>query len=366
MTRFSELTTLRVGGDALEWVSAFRPDEAVDAARAARDRGHDWIVIGGGSNLLVSDETYPGTVIRMLSEGIVVENDGTEQVVVRVQAGHRWDDFVAWSVLNGLAGIEAMSGIPGTVGGAPVQNIGAYGQEFAEAFVDATFWDAARDETLTLTASDLEFAFRHSVLKHDRRGIVRDIAFRLTRVGAGPDALSRPIMFEQLATALGVAPGATEPIGAVRDKVLALRRSKGMVLDPNDPDTYSVGSFFINPIVSERFSRQLPIEAPRFPVGEEEPPRYLAPGEDVPPLANTPRAVKLSAAWLIEQAGVRKGFGLPGSGAGISTKHALALTNRGTATADDIVQLARYVQSLVQNQFGVLLLPEPTLVGIEL
>lgn len=366
MTRFAELTTLRVGGDAADWASAFRPQDAVAAARNAALHGREWIVLGGGSNLLASDETYPGTVIRMLSEGIVVEEDSVAGVVARVQAGHRWDDFVAWAVLNGLAGIEAMSGIPGTVGGAPVQNIGAYGQEFAETFVDATFWDATSDEIVTLTGPDLDFAFRHSVLKHDRRGIVLDIAFRLARTGSGPEALSRPIMFEQLASALGVTPGATEPIGSVRNKVLALRRSKGMVLDANDPDTFSVGSFFINPIVSERFSRQLPLEAPRYPVGDDEPPRYVAPGEEVPPLANEPRAIKLSAAWLIEQAGVRKGFSLPGSGAGISTKHALALTNRGSATSDDIVQLARYVQSLVHNQFGVLLLPEPTLVGIDL
>jgi UDP-N-acetylmuramate dehydrogenase len=285
---------------------------------------------------------------------------------VHVQAGHRWDDFVSWAVLNGLAGIEAMSGIPGTVGGAPVQNIGAYGQEIAEVVHSLTFWDADANDVVTLTHADMDFAFRHSVLKAGRRGIVLDLTFALSRVGESEQALSKPIMFEQLSSALGVAMGASEPLGAVRERVLELRAAKGMVLDKSDPDTASVGSFFVNPIVSERFARSLPSDAPQFPVGEDEPPRYLAPGDEVPPLSTRPRGVKLSAAWLIENSGVRKGFALPGSGAGISSKHALAITNRGTATAADILQLAKYVQSLVQSTFGVLLLPEPTLVGLSL
>jgi UDP-N-acetylmuramate dehydrogenase len=338
----------------------------VAAGSAARREGDEWLALGGGSNLLVADAEFAGTVIRILSEGIHIESEGAEHTLVHVEAGHSWDDFVAWAVRNGLGGVEAMSGIPGTVGGAPVQNIGAYGQELSDVVHSLTFWDEARDEVVTLTNADMDFAFRHSILKNGRRGIVLDITFALHRVGNGPEALSRPLMFEQLSSALGVAMGASEPLGAVRDRVLELRRSKGMVLDANDPDTFSVGSFFVNPIVSERFSRTLPAEAPRFPVGDEDPPRYLAPGEDVPPLATSPRAVKLSAAWLIEQSGVRKGFSLPGSGAAISSKHALALTNRGSATADDVFQLAKYVQAMVQSSFGVLLLPEPTLVGFSL
>ncbi len=366
MTTFAELTTLRVGGGARRWVDARSADEIVAAGSAARREGDEWLALGGGSNLLVADVDFAGTVIRILSEGIHIESEGAEHTLVHVEAGHSWDDFVSWAVRNGLGGVEAMSGIPGTVGGAPVQNIGAYGQELSDVVHSLTFWDEARDEVVTLTNSDMDFAFRHSILKNGRRGIVLDITFALHRVGNGPEALSRPLMFEQLASALGVAMGASEPLGAVRDRVLELRRSKGMVLDANDPDTFSVGSFFVNPIVSERFSRTLPAEAPRFPVGDEEPPRYLAPGEDVPPLATSPRAVKLSAAWLIEQSGVRKGFSLPGSGAAISSKHALALTNRGSATADDVFQLAKYVQAMVQSSFGVLLLPEPTLVGFSL
>lgn len=364
MTTFAELTTLRVGGGARRWVDARSADEIVAAGSAAR--GDEWLALGGGSNLLAADAEFAGTVIRILSEGIHIESEGAEHTLVHVEAGHAWDDFVSWTVRNGLGGVEAMSGIPGTVGAAPVQNIGAYGQELSDVVHSLTFWDEARDEVVTLTNADMDFAFRHSILKNGRRGMVLDITFALHRVGTGPEALSRPLMFEQLTSALGVAMGASEPLGAVRDRVLELRRSKGMVLDANDPDTFSVGSFFVNPIVSERFSRTLPADAPRFPVGEEEPPRYLAPGEDVPPLATSPRAVKLSAAWLIEQAGVRKGFSLPGSGAGISTKHALALTNRGSATADDVFQLAKYVQAMVQSSFGVLLLPEPTLVGFSL
>ena len=366
MTTFAELTTLRVGGGARHWVDARNSGEIVAAASAARRSGGDWIALGGGSNLLASDAEYQGTVIRVLSEGIQIESEGAEHTLVLVQAGHSWDDFVSWAVINGLGGVEAMSGIPGTVGGAPVQNIGAYGQELAEVVHSLTFWDEQRDDVVTLTNADMDFSFRHSILKGARRGIVLDITFALTRVGSGPEALGRPILFEQLASALGVALGDSQPLGAVRDRVLALRSSKGMVLDANDPDTFSVGSFFVNPIVSERFSRTLPADAPRFPVGEDEPPRYLAPGEEVPPLSKEPRAIKLSAAWLIEQAGVRKGFALAGSGAGISTKHALAITNRGSATADDVLQLAKYVQSMVQSSFGVLLQPEPTLVGLRL
>ena len=366
MTTFAELTTLRVGGGARRWVDAHSADEIVAAGSTARREGDEWLALGGGSNLCVADVDFAGTVIRILSEGIHIESEGADHTLVHVEAGHSWDDFVSWAVRNGLGGVEAMSGIPGTVGAAPVQNIGAYGQELSDVVHSLTFWDEARDEVVTLTNSDMDFAFRHSILKNGRRGIVLDITFALHRVGTGPEALSRPLMFEQLASALGVAMGASEPLGAVRDRVLELRRSKGMVLDANDPDTFSVGSFFVNPIVSERFSRTLPAEAPRFPVGDEEPPRYLAPGEDVPPLATSPRAVKLSAAWLIEQSGVRKGFSLPGSGAAISSKHALALTNRGSATADDVFQLAKYVQAMVQSSFGVLLLPEPTLVGFSL
>jgi len=340
VTTFAELTTLRVGGGARHWIDARNSDEIVSAASAARRSGDDWIALGGGSNLLASDADYEGTVIRVLSEGIHIESEGAEHTLVLVQAGHSWDDFVSWAVVNGLGGVEAMSGIPGTVGAAPVQNIGAYGQELAEVVHSLTFWDEQRDDVVTLTNADMDFSFRHSILKGARRGIVLDITFALTRVGTGPEALGRPIMFEQLASALGVSLGDSQPLSAVRDRVLALRSSKGMVLDANDPDTFSVGSFFVNPIVSEQFSRTLPADAPRFPVGAEEPPRYLAPGEEVPPLSTQPRAIKLSAAWLIEQAGVQKGFALPGSGAGISTKHALAITNRGSATADDVLQLA--------------------------
>ena len=323
------------------------------------------LVLGGGSNVVLTGDVK-AVVLKVEISGMRLLAETPKAFIVEAGAGESWHALVAWTLAQGYPGLENMALIAGTVGAAPVQNIGAYGQELSDVVHSLTFWDEARDEVVTLTNADMDFAFRHSILKNGRRGIVLDITFALHRVGTGPEALSRPLMFEQLTSALGVAMGASEPLGAVRDRVLELRRSKGMVLDANDPDTFSVGSFFVNPIVSERFSRTLPAEAPRFPVGEEEPPRYLAPGEDVPPLATSPRAVKLSAAWLIEQAGVRKGFSLPGSGAGISTKHALALTNRGSATADDVLQLAKYVQSMVQSTFGVLLLPEPTLVGFSL
>ena len=289
-----------------------------------------------------------------------------------MQAGHDWDDLVAYAVREGLAGIEAMSGIPGTVGAAPVQNIGAYGQEIVQTLVEVELLDEGAAEPVVVPASELGLGFRTSVLKHHygsapaRTAVILSVTLELEEVGHA----ERPIEGEQLRTALGLDEGTAASLEWVRNHVLDTRRRKGMVLDPDDPDTYSAGSFFQNAIVSASFARTLPPECPRWPV-EPDPDRFLVIPLDsfdgyVPPRAVHDPAVKVSAAWLIEHSGIRKGFKLPRSRAAISTKHALALTNRGQGTAAELAELARFIQGRVHSEFGLILQPEPVLVGVEL
>ena len=393
--RFSDLTTLQVGGPIAHLVTATTQRDLVDLVTEAQHEGGRWMVVGGGSNLLVGEEGFDGTVIRVATKGIEVlpaPADAADAVVrLRVQAGENWDDLVAWTVEHGYAGLEALSGIPGSVGASPVQNIGAYGQELAAALVGIEFLAEGDDEPHVMTAEELELGYRTSVLKQGLRGVVVSVDLVLHDTAAERavlgEALGTPIAYRQLADALGVQLGDRVPVAAVREAVLALRAGKGMVLDPADPDSVSAGSFFTNPIVTERVARTLPADAPRWYVEPDEP-------DEVTPLAtlasespldaflahqasleqaqsSTDAApaeplVKLSAAWLIEHSGVRRGFALPGSRAGISTKHTLALTNRGGATAEEIAQLARFVRSRVQSEFGIVLHPEPVLVGVEL
>ncbi len=338
--KLAELTTLRVGGEARELLAPETTDELIAAAREVWGGGEDWLLIGGGSNLLVADDGFDGTVIRVLTRGI--ERDGD---VLRVQAGESWDIVVAFAVESRLAGIEALSGIPGSIGAAPVQNIGAYGQELSEVLLGIEFLDFLTGERSRIPAAELELGYRTSALKQSRRGLVLSVELRLE---AGGD--SRPIAYAQLADALGVAVGETAPLARVREAVLRLRASKGMLLSPNDPDSVSAGSFFTNPIVSENFARGLPDAAPRWILDPDAP--------------ESP--VKLSAAWLIERSGIRRGFSLPGSRAAISSKHTLALVNTGGALAEDVAELARYVQLRVLSEFGVRLQPEPQLVGLQL
>ena len=363
--RFSELTTLGVGGEIADFVEATTTPDIVSAALEARERGIPLMVLGGGSNILVSEEGFDGRVIAVRNRGIDSRNDDSKDstVRVRVAAGEDWDAFVAWTVENGYAGLEALSGIPGRVGAAPIQNIGAYGQEVADVLRGVDILDVHTGEVRYVVRDDLELSYRDSIFKHDLEAIVLSVEFDLQ--DARTDRLSSPVAFEQLASALKVELGDQVALAEVRDAVLGLRRSKGMVLDPTDADTRSAGSFFVNPIVTERFARSLPANAPRFLLAEEAGDRVLEIGAEVPPLAG-PSLVKLSAAWLIENAGVPKGFALPGSRAAVSSKHTLALTNRGEATADDVAALARYVRSMVQSQFGILLQPEPVCVGVDL
>ncbi len=365
------LTTLRTGGAPERMLEASTSAELIDALTDVWSRGDEWFVLGGGSNLFVGDDSFEGTVIRILTRGIEeLPSPHAGRIRLRVQAGHGWDDLVAYAVEHGYAGLEAMSGIPGTVGASPVQNIGAYGQEIQETLVEVELIDEATGEVSVVPASELGLGFRTSVLKHhygsvpQRRAVILSVTVDLLV------AEERVVRGEQLRRALGLDSDAPVPLTWVRERILATRASKGMLLDENDPDTHGVGSFFQNAIVPEVVARALPPECPRWPVTPDLDTVTVIPlasYEGYVPAAK-PEApdVKVSAAWLIEQAGIRKGFKLPRSRASVSTKHALALTNRGGATAAEVSELARFIQSRVHAEFGLVLQPEPVLLGVEL
>ncbi|WP_244894612.1 UDP-N-acetylmuramate dehydrogenase [Agreia pratensis] len=380
------LTTLKVGGPAARIIEPQGEPELLQSVLGVWDSGDDWFVLGGGSNVVISDEGFDGTVVRVATRGVarIVAPSGT--VRLRVQAGEPWDDLVAYTVEQGWSGLEALSGIPGSTGASPIQNIGAYGQEAGDSIVSVDFLDYGTGRVERIARDDLELGYRTSVFKRGRRGVVLSVTFSLTESDAsaeplGPLALGDPIAYPQLATALGVAVGDRVALGAVRSAVLSLRASKGMVLDATDPDSVSAGSFFTNPIVSENFARGLPSDAPRWLVEPEQEPIVVAlpePGSGLAvdlsgPLGGVSSApasssssagpqVKLSAAWLIERAGIGKGFSLPGSRAAISSKHTLAIVNTGGASAADIAELSRYIQNRVSAEFGVVLQPEPVFV----
>ena len=321
MTTFAELTTTGVSRAVADLVEPADRAALADAYRELVEAGEPFLVLAGGSNTIVADEGFPGRVLRIATRGIEREDDG-EAVLLRVDAGESWSGLVDLAVAEGLSGIEALAGIPGSVGAAPVQNIGAYGQELADVLERIELLDAGTGEAIWLDADELGLGYRTSSLKRgEHRGLVLRVELRLQRVG---DDAGAPVQYAQLAKALGVELGTRVGVRAQRDAVIALRASKGMVLDPDDPDTRSTGSFFMNPIVRREWAIELPADAPRFDAGVDEEGREL---------------VKLSAAWLIEHAGVPKGFRLPGSGAAISSKHTLAITNRGGATAEEVAQL---------------------------
>ncbi len=322
----SELTTMRVGGAPAEILVAHSRDQLIEYALHVWGSGDDWLLLGGGSNIVAADDLGGLKVIK--TENLGIERDGN---LVRVQAGENWDDFVAFTVSQGLSGVEALSGIPGCVGAAPVQNIGAYGQEVADTITRVEFLDYATHEVSILEASELGFGYRDSVFKVGKLGVITWVEFALNET---PKALDR------LTEALGRA--VTNP-AEVREAVLEIRAQKGMVLNETDHDTWSCGSFFTNPIVSDGFSRGIPGEAPRW--------------------LQEDGNVKLSAAWLIENSGLGKGFSLGNSNAALSSKHALAITNRGSATASEVFELSRFIQLQVANRWGVNLVPEPNFVG---
>jgi UDP-N-acetylmuramate dehydrogenase len=339
----SELTTIRVGGKPAELFVAKTRDDLIEHTLNVWRSGENWLLLGGGSNIVAADDISNYHVIKVENNGIEpVRSKDESRVVVRVQAGENWDDFVAHTIKAGLAGIEAMSGIPGTVGAAPVQNIGAYGQELSDSMVRLEFLDYETHELAVLEAKDLQFGYRDSVIKRGRPGVITWVEFELQKL----DGLSRPLYSTQIAADLGVQMGSQVPLNDVRNSVLKLRANKGMVLDTNDPDSVSCGSFFTNPIVSDKMARTLPFDAPKYE------------SEDDDGLT-----VKLSAAWLIENAGITKGFRIAGSKAAVSSKHALAIVNTGGATAHEILQLANYIQVQVSNKFGINIVPEPNLIG---
>jgi len=333
--RLSELTTLRLGGPAERYVEASTDDEVIEVVREAEPL----LILAGGSNLVVADGGFPGTVLRIATRG--VRRDGA---TLEVAAGEPWDPLVAACVADGLAGIECLAGIPGSVGATPIQNVGAYGQEVAETIVAVRVLDRARGVVEELAPAACGFTYRSSAFKREPgRWVVLGVRFALHA-----SELSAPIRYAELARALDVELGGRAPLAEVREAVLALRRRKGMVLDDADPDTFSAGSFFTNPILEADEHAALRARA------DAEPPAW--------PEADG--RVKTSAAWLIERAGFHRGDGDP-DGIAISTKHTLALTNRGQGTTAELIAFAREIAEGVHEAFGVDLTPEPVLVGYE-
>jgi UDP-N-acetylmuramate dehydrogenase len=363
MTSLAELTTLGIGGPAARLVQPATRDELIDETLAVWGSPEDWLLLGGGSNVVIADEGFDGDVIRVATRGLrATRVEGSRPVRLTVEAGEPWDDVVAHAVTNGWSGIEALSGIPGLAGAAPVQNIGAYGQELSSSLVAIDFLDFDTGKLRRVAAAELGLGYRTSSLKRGLLGLVVSLELALADEGA----LSQPIAYAQLAAALNVRIGDRVPVSELRSAVLELRGAKGMLWDPADPDAASAGSFFTNPVVTEQFARGLPADAPRWPTAPEEAARVLPLGADIPHIVRGEYLVKLSAAWLIERAGITRGFAIPGSRAAVSSKHTLAIVNRGGATAADVVQLAGYIQTRVLAEFGVNLQPEPVLVGVQL
>jgi UDP-N-acetylmuramate dehydrogenase len=339
--RLADHTTLHLGGPATTFVTATTDDELVAAVSAADDSGEPLLVLAGGSNLVVADDGFPGTVVKVATRGVAPDTDGDDAtcggVLVTVAAGEGWDDLVARAVASGWVGVEALSGIPGSVGATPIQNVGAYGQEVAQTVASVRVWDRKLRGIRTFANADCGFGYRHSRFKADpARHVVLSVTFQFRQ-----GSLGAPVEYAELARTLGVSPGQRAPLEEVRSAVLGLRAGKGMVLDEADHDTWSAGSFFTNPVVS---ADAVPDGAPAWPQGNG--------------------SVKSSAAWLIEHAGFAKGYG--NGLVSLSTKHTLALTNRGDARTTDLLALAREVRDGVERRFGIRLVNEPVLVGCEL
>jgi len=339
MGALSGLTTLRVGGEAPIVVAESETD-VIDAVRAADRASQPVVVLGGGSNVVFADAGLDALIVLVRSRGIEVELDSCAGAWVTASAGEQWDDLVALAVDEQWSGIEALSGIPGLVGATPIQNVGAYGQEVSATIARVRAFDRQEDRVVTLAAAECEFAYRWSRFKaHPQRYVVLSVTFQLPL-----GSQSQPIAYAELASSLGVDVQSRPPLDAVRQSVLGLRAAKGMVLDESDHDTWSVGSFFLNPIVDANFV--LP--------------------DGVSTFAQPDGSLKVSAAGLIGAAGIERGFALPGSLASVSTKHTLALTNRGGATANEVLELARTIRQIVHSRFSITLEPEPNFIGCAL
>ncbi|MEU8896682.1 UDP-N-acetylmuramate dehydrogenase [Nocardia sp. NPDC048505] len=339
----AELTTLRVGGPAT--VAECASTEAlIETVRVLDDKGVPVLLLAGGSNLLIGDDGFDGVVVKIATGTVEL---GPDHVVA--DAGVPWDGLVERTVAAGFGGLECLSGIPGSAGATPVQNVGAYGVEVANLLRRVRLLDRASGETRWVEPGELGFGYRTSTLKHTADAVVLAVDFALD-----PAGVSAPLRYGELATTLGVTDGGTRPAEQVRAAVLALRAGKGMVLDPADHDTWSAGSFFTNPVVPHER-----VEAVRARIAAHV-------GDVTIPTYPAPDGVKFSAGWLIERAGFAKGYPGPGAAARLSTKHTLALTNRGSARAADLAALARDVRAGVEDRFGIHLEPEPVTVGLTL
>jgi len=338
MTQLSKYTSLRVGGPATKIVQVSTEAQIIAAIEEAGDT--PILIMGGGTNVLIADKGFEGTVIRISNNSVQAEVDACSGATLTIGAGEDWDVFVQTTINSGFAGLETLSGIPGTVGASPIQNIGAYGHEVSEFVTRVRTYDRQEKALKTFTNSECQFSYRNSYFKaHPGRYVVLEVQFQL-RIGEFSD----PITYLELSKKLGIEPGDKASVVGTRAAVLELRASKGMLLSPDDHDSWSAGSFFTNPIISQQAADALPDAAPKWPLNDGR--------------------VKISAAWLIENAGMHKGDEV--GGARISSKHVLALTNSGDATAADIAQLAKRARDQVKAIFGITLEAEVNLIGIEI
>ena len=338
MTELSKYTSFRVGGPATKIVQVSTQAQIIAAIEDAGDT--PILIMGGGTNVLIADKGFEGTVIRISNNSVQSEVDACSGATLTIGAGEDWDSFVQTTITSGFAGLETLSGIPGTVGASPIQNIGAYGHEVSEFVTRVRSYDRQEKAIKTFTNSECQFSYRNSYFKaHPGRYVVLEVQFQLRR-----GEFSDPITYLELAKKLGVELGDKASVIATREAVLQLRASKGMLLTADDHDSWSAGSFFTNPIISQQIADTLPNAAPKWPLNDGR--------------------VKISAAWLIENAGIHKGDEV--GGARISTKHVLALTNSGDATASDIAELAKRARNQVKEIFGISLEAEVNLVGIEI
>lgn len=401
--RLADLCTMHLGGKPKHYVRSLDYADITETVSLADRSCMPLLMLGGGSNLVPADEGFDGIVIQDRRNGMTRIDDfsrlrmpgrnscsqealvrlqqcGDCQAIIQADSGCSWDELVEFSVDQGLVGLEALSGIPGSVGAAPVQNIGAYGAEVADALFGVTTWDRMQRKLCYVMAKDLQFGYRNSIFKRSRRvgdatgrWIIMRVDFLLRRWDLRNPDTGSEVRYQQLADLLGVPLGSRVEPRLVRQAVLELRRSKGMVLDAADRDTWSVGSFFTNPVLERAHAAVLPAEAPRFEVSEAN----FGPGgagwenlacnnadsgaAGVSAEPKLERKVKTSAAWLIAHAGITKGFSLPGSGIAVSSKHVLALTNRGNGTAAQVRELSDYIVAAVRGSFGVTLTPEPVI-----